>query len=451
MQNLLWISIDSFRLDFTSLSGNEGDTPVLSRLAERGRSFSNCFSTGIKTPTSSASILTGTYPTYHGIYGPPDEFLPEIDESITTVAERLRQVGYRTSGVSRNIWISEKSGFDRGFDEFVWFEQSPKEFYSKLTIWEKLKYPVSMVTNRLKFGKNASFYSTAPLVADRVSRHVTGLERRDEPYFLFAHFNETHRPYLPPRQFLSDSIEIDEVVSESMDFHERLYEIIGQGEQDTIDTDLIQMLYEAELRHVDACLERVFDAVDFDDTVVVVTGDHGEFLGEYGLFGHQLFAFDEVINVPLVVTGLDIEGDPDQYVQHPDVLRTFFAANDIEFEQAQGIDLREESRTDAVTCWHSSTKFFTEHNSSFNDDGSYFDGYVLGLRAPDGHYMRSRDEDREMLFRPGTNTPLADEAVRDRLSSRLNAFRDETERDTTVSKAQDSDAEERLRDLGYLG
>lgn len=114
--NIFIIVLDSVRQDHTSLSGHLRDTtPNLKQLADRpeGEAFSQCISHGNCTSKTTATILTGKYPGVH-------RFLYEdsrLRRRIRTVAERFKAAGYETSGISSNAFVSEETGFGRGFDD----------------------------------------------------------------------------------------------------------------------------------------------------------------------------------------------------------------------------------------------------------------------------------------------------------------------------------------------
>ncbi|MFB6130345.1 MAG: sulfatase-like hydrolase/transferase, partial [Salinigranum sp.] len=118
--NIVWLTLESTRSDHCSLYGyGRETTPELDALAaERGaRAFGDCHAHGIWTRSSSASILTGTYPTHHTVGLDTDSRLPD---ELDTVPELLGRAGYTTACVSPNPNLSSSSGLDRGFDRFTY-------------------------------------------------------------------------------------------------------------------------------------------------------------------------------------------------------------------------------------------------------------------------------------------------------------------------------------------
>lgn len=121
--NVVWITLESTRADHTTIEDYEHDTtPNLVRIAAdtRGQALPECISHGVWTLPSSASILTGTYPSHHGAGMGYDA----IPEALPTVSERFQRPGYTTASLSPNSHISEATGLDRGFDSFRWVSSS---------------------------------------------------------------------------------------------------------------------------------------------------------------------------------------------------------------------------------------------------------------------------------------------------------------------------------------
>lgn len=455
VKNLLWICIDSLRRDYVSTYTDDLDlTPVIDSVAVDGCAFTNCHSSGIKTPAASTSILTGTHPMYHGVNGDPDDESAKIlDDSVETVAERLRSVGYNTGAVSRNVHVSEFTEKHRGFDDFTWLEQNPFKAACQLPPSEAVRFLAGLPRHASTVSINGAMHSPVPAVTRRVRSLLEEYEASTDPYFLYAHYNEVHRPYIPPRkemaQHLPDGWSRRHAAKTSLGYHEELYDIMVNGRQDEIDDELLEALYKAEIQHIDTHLGKIFESVDLDETVVVITADHGEYLGEYGLYGHQLLPRDEVTKVPLIISGLDERVDTDQLCQHIDVLATFFEESNILFEQLQGIDLREESRQYALTEYHSGLSVFRQYCEDL-DALDLYSGHVQSLRSNEFRYIE--DTDDTDLYKPGDGTPLEDTERTNDFRNVLSDYRTTFERQTAKDDGQANESiESHLADLGYLG
>lgn len=453
MDNLLWVTIDSLRSDLTSLDGsNPGTTPFLERLGNRGHVFEHCHTSGIKTPTAVGSILTGMHPAFHNLEGnPSDPNALVLDRDVMTFPERLREVGYNTGAVSRNAYFSERTGLDAGISEFFWIDNSPIEIVNQLPLSEIPRYVIEAIRTRTRLRKDLTMFSTAPPVTNRAVALLEEFGRSDDPFCVLVHFNETHRPYDPPRKQFDEFLpaqSISTAMRERAAIDDDLYGIVGGGRVDQIDTGLLRSLYMAEIAHVDEYLGRLLAHVDLDETVVVVTGDHGEYLGEYGLLGHQLVARDETTRVPLVLAGIDSRPDTSRMVQHVDVVKTFFDMNDIEFDQLQGINIFERKREACFTQWNAALDLFYERNRSFERDILY-DDTVLSVRTPNYRYIE--DGTRGDLYRPGMEGPIHDEEEATRHATLAEEYHHRFSRDRTAPRTDvDEEMYDQLDHLGYL-
>ncbi|WP_049890682.1 sulfatase [Natrinema versiforme] len=294
-------------------------TPTLTRLAEAGTAFENAFATAPWTLPSHASFFTGIYPSEHGTHGGHTY----LDDDLRTLPEAFDDAGYETIGVSNNTWITEEFGFDRGFDELRkgWqYIQSDADM-GAVVRGEDIREKLDATRNRLFDGNplvNAANIVYSELLqpeGDDGSARATDwigdwLEGRsdDRPFFLFCNFIEPHVQYDPPKEyaerFLPDGASYEEATAIRQD--PRAYDC-GDYELTDREFSLLRGLYRAELAYVDHQVgrlrEALEDAGEWEDTLFVVCGDHGEHIGEHGFFGHQYNLYDTLLNVPLVCHG----------------------------------------------------------------------------------------------------------------------------------------------------
>jgi arylsulfatase A-like enzyme len=264
--DIVLVVLDTVRRDFTGV----GLTPRLDRLAAEGTRFSNAWTTAPWTVPAHASIFTGLPPSSHG-----STFLSvRLNESVPTVAERLSLAGYATASFFSNPWLSDRAtGMLRGFD----------------------------VRSETPIGGLAQMISPSGDQGGRQS--LKEIERwlslRDEgrPFFLFVNFLEAHLPYDPPsayrRTHLAD-LPAGDVVSIQW-AHE-----YNAGIHGGVDWKRIRRLYGGDVHTADRYLGELVDLVD-EDTIFVVTSDHGENLGEHGLAEHQFSVHETLLAVPLVI------------------------------------------------------------------------------------------------------------------------------------------------------
>ena len=457
--NLIWITLDSLRYDHTTMAGyRRNTTPNLKRIATRpdGRTFSECIAHGNWTLSSSASILTGTYPSHHTV-GPEGSKLPD---RLDTVAELLGERGYHTACLSENSHVSDATGLNRGFDRYGWLSSST--LLQTAGLGSIAKYLLNIRTHSAGLTTDASKHSTPFLVNDIATRWLEDL-REEEPFFFYLHYNEPHRPYYPPLSYLDRyTDDIDASASEaaeiSMRVHENLYEIVANGcELSEREWEALYAMYDAEIAYTDAFVGELFDHVrslDLDDTVFVITGDHGELFGECGMLAHKLCLHDAVINVPLVVHGPagDI-GEGDELVQHADLMRTFIERVGGRTDQFQGIDLRSDRRPYAI-AQRGSTSFDTilEHNPEF-DTSRYHETSLSCLRT--GEYKYQTSGDRAELFDlpdEETDVSAAHPDLVESFDAELTDWLETKGRPVDAAdRAEFTDAmQKQLRDLGYV-
>ncbi|WP_240452006.1 sulfatase [Halostella salina] len=457
--NVLWITLDSVRADHTSMDGYSRDTTprmqAVANLAD-GRSFSNCFATGNSTPKSTGSMLTGTYPTRHGL-GISNEYLPE---NIDTVPELFRRVGYATAGLTRNSYVSSGTGLDRGFDRFEWVAAST--MLDAVDFRTIAKYLFNIRKHSAGLSLDTAKHATPYLLNEMAKQWLADLAR-DEPFFMYLHYNEPHRPYFPPLPYLdryTDHLDISasEAAEISMRVHYELEDIVADG-CDLTETELaaVEAMYDAEIAYTDEQVGNLLDylrSLDLSDTVVVITGDHGELFGERGLLAHDFAVNDAVTRVPLVISGLDdVEYPTDELIQHIDVLQTILSRAGGETDQFQGIDLRTGTR-DHVLSQRGPANFepYLNCNPDF-DTSRYHEGTLTGLRTH--QYRLKKSENRVDLHAlPDETTDVAD--AHPKIAAELNDELSEwlATEGQPIATGEDSELSEamqkQLRDLGYM-
>lgn len=456
--NIVWITLDSVRGDHTTMSGYERDTtPNLRRIAKQsdGRYFSNCFATGNGTPLSSASILTGTYPSRHG-FKITNEALPaELD----TVPELLAEQGYSTAGLSRNSYLSSGTNLDRGFGRFEWIDRST--ILQSVSPSVLAKYLLKIRSHSVGLSTDSAKHATPFIMNETLKRWLDDLNAT-QPFFLYAHYNEPHRPYYPPLPYLERytgnlSMTASEAAERSMEIHRNIEEVISNGYtiSETDEKALIAM-YDAEIAYTDEMIGRLFDhiqALDLGDTIFIITADHGELFGENGLLGHTITLNDAVTNVPLVTHGFDdLAISEDSIVQHPDVMQTLVEMADGRTEQMQGVDLRRNERTYAISQRQSLSGSRYEQDPEF-DISRFHEQMLTTFRSERFRYLWS-DNKSELFELPNELTEVSDKhpEVAERFEAELTNWLSKegqpiscgTEDNLTESMRR------QLRDLGYV-
>lgn len=455
--NVVWITLDSVRADHTSMGGYDRDTtPNIQRIANDGQYFSRCFASGYSTPLSTSSMLTGTYSSRNGLKMTNESIPDELD----TIPERFRAAGYTTAGLSRNSFVSSGTGLDRGFDRFEWLAAST---FTDVLDWKTIaKYFLNIRQHSAGFTLDTAKHSTPYLLNETAKKWFRELQD-DEPFYAYLHYNEPHRPYYPPRPYLDRythdlSLSAEEAADISMRVHRNMEEIVANG-YDLTETEqrAIEAMYDAEIAYTDDMVGRLFDyltALDLGNTVVVITGDHGELFGERGMLSHRLVLNDAVIRVPLVVHGLDeIDYPSDGLIQHVDLVQTLAAITGASIDGLQGIDMRKEVRKYAISQ-RPAANFdpFLEHNPDF-DTSQFHTGMLTSLRTDRFRYEKS--DDRSRLFEiPDETTDVSSEypGVASDLDDQLSEWLSTTGEPIATGEKSDLTEEMRnqLQDLGYV-
>jgi arylsulfatase A-like enzyme len=319
--NVLLIVLDTVRADALSLYGYARDTsPNLARLARRGVRFDRARATAPWTLPAHASIFTGRWPHELDV----DSHRP-LDGRYRTLAEALGAMGYVTAGfVANPLFCHADYGLARGF---LHYEDIPVSFLEVIRaplLGERVVKAIDFARYRLfewigeerlvrVLGDDArdSYWRTRERKnAARINRDALNWISAQEPgrpFFVFLNYFDTHDPYVPPRGAGGRFGRIPSSPEERA-----VIRLWTSPESDhNQPRALIEMArdcYDDCIAYLDDQLGRLFDELEargiFENTVVVITADHGEHFGEHaGLLGHRQSVYSQEIRVPLVVTG----------------------------------------------------------------------------------------------------------------------------------------------------
>jgi arylsulfatase A-like enzyme len=271
--NVILIVVDTLRADHLSHYGYARDTAgPIDDLRAESTIFSNAYSTAPWTGPSTMSIHTGLSTLRHGANRHGDA----LSEEAVTLAEHLSQAGYSTHGISFNHNVSEETGFDQGFDTF-------DDFLGKAT-----QYPdIERMTRKVD-----RWLATAP----------------PEPYFLYLQPMNVHGPYRVPRS--SRSKLLGRAPSDAFQYYgQPMAPIMRQSElerREDVTPEIMESLVDQydvaihySMEQIALMLEAIREQGLLDETVVILTSDHGEELFDHGGFSHGFTLHREVLNVPL--------------------------------------------------------------------------------------------------------------------------------------------------------
>jgi len=287
--NVLVIVLDGARADHLSCYGYERETtPFLDQVARDGVRCTQMFTTAPATLAAHAALLTGVHAASHGA----TEEHPFLAPRLPGMAEQLATAGYRTAAFCTSPWVSPETGCGRGFDAF--FTQ---------------RYHNRLATRAVSYGRRASDRLLRRSDAGaRRSNHAVKrwLTASDEPFFALVHYDEARLPFrLPPpydRLFIPKGIPAARVRAANQD---PLRSLVRQSRLTDDDRAMLAALYDGALRYLDNRVREIAELLQargrWDDTLCIVTADHGTRLGEHGLLGHKFFLDDGVLRVPLLL------------------------------------------------------------------------------------------------------------------------------------------------------
>jgi arylsulfatase A-like enzyme len=297
-KNVILIVLDTVRAQNLSLHGYQRQTtPYLEKLAVKSIVFEKAFSTAPWTLQSHASMFTGKYP--HELSA---SWLTPLDHTFPVVSEILAASGYMTAGFSaNNIYCTAESGLARGFSYFEDHPISIKEMLLSAEFTDR-------VVNHYRLRQVIDFRDVLERknAASVNQSLLRWLSKRDhKPFFAFLNYYDAHEPVLPlspyDTQFGTNEnrrVDLLRFLNHegAMDNHEVLTELEIQAEIDAYDGTIAYMDNE-----IGKLLEQLSQLGILDDSIVVITSDHGEQFGEHGLFSHGNSLYLPSIHVPLML------------------------------------------------------------------------------------------------------------------------------------------------------
>jgi len=291
LPNVVLIVLDTTRADRLSAYGySRSTTPTLERIAAEGLRFANASAAAPWTLPSHASMFTGQYPAVHNATW-EHQFL---DTRLPTLAEHLADLGLRTASFSRQPWLTDETGLMRGFEHAY-----DLHWRSSTALVDVYRLALDKVNKRR--GTNDK---GAAIVSRTFTRWI---ERNgDRPFFAFLNFTEPHDGYDPPHpfreQYLGENRETQWGQSKQADI-QRFN--AGELRYSSEDLAIFNDLYDGAVAYQDFRLGEVIDHLRvrelLDKTLLIITADHGENLGDHGMLSHYFCLYNTLLHAPLVI------------------------------------------------------------------------------------------------------------------------------------------------------
>lgn len=379
-QNVILIVIDALRARNLGCYGYSKNTSLnIDKLADEGILFKNAFSTTNATDSSITSLFSGKYPLSHGINTHAEQVTKDIvhkfeKSGIKFLQEILKKRGYKTVSIDYlNRWY--KRGFDKCLPNTTESISILENILMKFFDNSPLKIKLSMIKFQNKIFKNGIVKGEK--FTDIAVRNIIDFAKIKEPFFLFIHYWDVHLPYDPPKNFLKFFSEQE--YNQKLELKKIINKINGiWGSRLKIFTENLkttnEMLarYDACIKYVDQQIGKIIDTLKqyhiFDDTIIIITSDHGESLVEHGIYFDHHGLYDESIHVPLIIKlpKKMFSNRIDAFVQHIDIVPTILDTINIPFKDNfdgvsllpminNGVDIRdfifaEESYTQKKKC-----------------------------------------------------------------------------------------------------
>lgn len=324
--NIILLVLDAVRADHLSAYGYDNQTtPNIDALAEESTCYLNAFANSNWTGTSHGTFFTGHLPSDSGVHGPHQN----LPSSEPTILEAVQDSGYRTFAMSAGTHVRSGRGYERGADSFKeTYRITPnREFLTRLLTDRPLRR--QSVFSAIKGPDDKSFYKFESL-----KEWIAG---GNEPFFAFINAKTAHHPYNPPRPhksqfcpnlkrpnlqlteelFGDDYGERQHLSGSEFDRLQRLsYEypvISGDFEPTEREWDIVQSWYDGAIHYLDSrvggLVEWLRERGQLEETVLIVTADHGEYFGEHGLEKHYYGLYEPVLHIPLIIRTPDGNGD----------------------------------------------------------------------------------------------------------------------------------------------
>lgn len=338
--NIIWLLIDTARADRLSCYGYEKKTtPFIDRIAQEGVLYESAYATSSWTLPSHASMFTGLFPRSHGV----NDGWRWLASEFTTFAEILDGQGYKTACFSNNVFVSPKTNVTQGFQIFTLLRQDslrnsllfPSALLRGLNQATGHAFPFLTRWHRVLQGMSVQGMNTmdngCAMSNQMAQNYIRQALTDSRPFFVFINYMEAHDPYGSSPDW--DKFLTGNQKKKFQALHRRrillkdLYPYyIKEASFTDQDKEIINALYEGDLTYVD---RKIGELVDFlrnenmlDNTILIISSDHGEHLGEHNIVNHMYSVYHPLTHIPLII-------------RYPKI----FAPNSRKTEKVQNIDI----------------------------------------------------------------------------------------------------------------
>lgn len=451
--NVVLVTLDTVRADHLSLYGyGEDTTPFLKQLATAATFYSQATATSNVTLTTHASMFTGLYGSWHGAFRAPPEF-PHgrpLSGRYPTLAEILSANGYRTMAVAANYgYLGPGFGLTRGFETS--FLPVPAVGSGGLFLTHHLRL---LVRALLSADELDATYSRAAEINQAVSTLLGHAAQEAAPFFLFVNYMDAHEPYLPPAPFNALFPGRDRTLH-ARDWRDMQNQVMrGVRGISPVERRHFVSQYDGAIRYLDSQLDHLISELKnlglFDNSMIVITSDHGEAFGERNLVAHGFSVYQDQVHVPLIIKYPHQERprSVSTVVSQVDLMPTVLGTLGFQAPKgAQGKDLRDLEDDASRLVVSESFPFTLFGRTSGKTERAVFSGStkLIALRSGARElYDLSRDpEERQNLYRPDGDQATALTRFLDQWAARIPPH-------AADGSKLDADTLRQLKSLGYI-
>ena len=456
--NVILITMDTVRADHLSVYGYERDTtPNLRKLAQEATLYTRAVAPSDVTLSTHGSMFTGLYPTWHGAHTvepgtqPANAMAFPLSDKHVTLAERLQARGYSTAEVVANHWFLGPSWqLHQGFDYYSILAPSCC-LPSPYILWQHAQGDFIGLT------RNSRSFNLAEHVNEEVFNLLARWKERNRPFFLFANYMDAHWPYSPPSPFDAKYPGKDPKFGQAR--FKALERAVAQGKREPTEAERQHLMsqYDGAIAYLDAqigeLVERLKNLGLYDNTLLMLTSDHGEALGERGVFLHNgVPLYQNVLHVPLLIkypNGRQ-RGVVNEFVSTVDVTPTVLDA--VGAEPAKDIQGRSllQRNSDLPLYAESYPRMdlvMRENPERQRVERAIFSGNLKYITSTVGKH-----ELYDLFQDPAEKTNLYrdDDPASQRLRAQLEDWLKQAKTRVNVPVTIEGEAVERLRSLGYI-
>ena len=296
--NIVFIVIDSARWDHFSVYHYEkATTPFLESIADQFLIYENANAPAAWTRPAISSIFTSLYPQQYGF------FEGKFPEETVLLTEILRASGYKVYVLSNNPYMSPASGFARGTDRFYFVQ--PRRLPHQLHPMVLVRFLPKLVRQCLD--RSATYKVLPQMINAQAIRIIRHLARSGSPFFIYMH-HDAHHPYLSERKvlrrFLNGASEEDIRLVDSVQKSGNMYWFNRESlsrEKRQCYYRILRAMHDASIYRNDVLISQTMRELRrlgiYDKTMIIITADHGEFLGERDMISHGLYLYEESVHV----------------------------------------------------------------------------------------------------------------------------------------------------------